>query len=121
MLGYSHISLFYNFTIETDRKGDANYPNIILKYIRQESCFLINMTILKEIIRIYKAYRNLSNNRYFETEIGKIGNLMTKAGSPRAAYLGQIPGRTQMAEIQEITLKNTDYIISNFICFIKHY
>uniref|UniRef100_A0A0L8FXY1 Uncharacterized protein n=1 Tax=Octopus bimaculoides TaxID=37653 RepID=A0A0L8FXY1_OCTBM len=127
VLENDHIALLWNFTIQTDRKIDANRPDIILKDFRQKSCLLIDMTVAIDINVSAKTYQKLSKYKDLEIEISKMWNLKTKTipivigtlgmTAKRADYyLAQIPGNPKMAEVQKIVLMGTAHVLRKVLC-----
>uniref|UniRef100_UPI00321971E2 hypothetical protein n=1 Tax=Escherichia coli TaxID=562 RepID=UPI00321971E2 len=97
----------------TDRKIDANRPDIILKDFKRKPCILIDVTIPIDINVYVKTFQKLSKYKDLEIEIGKMWKLKTRTipvvigalgmvAKGADFYLSQIPGNPSMAEIQKI-------------------
>ena len=115
-------SILWDFSIHTDRIIQANRPDIIIKYFKEQTCLLIVMGIPTDHNIAVKEFDKLSKYKDLEIEICRMWNLkattvpvivgalgMIKKGCQK--HLGKIPGQPQLQKIQQIVLTSTARIL----------
>lgn len=117
-----HVTILWDFSVNTDRTIQANRPDIIIKDHKNKTCLLIDMSVPSDKNIAVKEFDKLSKYKDLEIEIEKMWNLkattvpvivgalgMIKKGT--AKFVEKIPGQHSLCEIQKIVLNSTAHIL----------
>lgn len=115
-------TILWDFPIQTDRKIDANKPDITIKDHINKSCLLIELMFPMDKNLSSGEFRKVAKYKDLEIEIERmwhlkptlipivVGALGTiKKGTNE--YLNKIPGKPSLTEIQKIVLTSTAHIL----------
>ena len=116
----TEVTILLDFTINTNKKIEANQPDITIKNFEENTCFMIYVTVPADIS--LKEFEKLSKYKDPEIEVIKMWNLNTKAIPFVVGALGMIKKGTQnfinqvtdkpsLQEMQKIVLTTTDHIL----------
>ena len=110
----------WDFSIQTDRKIQANKPDITIKYHKEKACKLIVFPIDTNISA--KEFEKLSKYKDLQIKVERMWKLKTSvipivAGAlglvkkGAAKHLEKISGKQNLAEIKNIVLTITSHIL----------
>ena len=112
--------------VHTDREIKANRPDIIIKNRKEKTCYLIDMTVPSERNVSVKEVEKLSKYKDLEIEITRMWEMKTitipvvigalglmKKDQDR--YIGKIPGKVEISELQKTVLLGTAHIIRKIL------
>ena len=121
-----NVTILWEFTIHTDRQINANRPDIVIKDLKQKTCFLIDMSVPADRNISVKEYEKLAKYKDLEIEISRMWQLRTitlpivvgalgmlKKGS--SDFIDQIPGKSNICEVQKIALTSTAHLLRKFL------
>ena len=121
-----NVTILWDFTIHTDRQINANRPDIVIKDLKQKTCFLIDLSVSADRNISVKEYEKLAKYKDLEIEIGRMWQLRTitlpivvgalgmlKKGS--SDFIDQIPGKSNICEVQKIALTSTAHLLRKFL------
>ena len=74
----TEVAILWDFTIHTDRKIDANRPDIIIKDHRETTCIMLDVAVPADKNISLKEFPKLSKYKDLETEVTKMWKLKTK-------------------------------------------
>ena len=66
------MTILRDFPIRTDRKIQANWPDIIIKHKQNKTCQLIDISVPSDSNVSAKEFEKLSKYKYLEIEIIKM-------------------------------------------------
>ena len=114
--------VLWDFAIHTDRKIDANRPDIIIKDFKERTCTMLDVTVpadknfsLKEFDKLFK-YKDLGieviktwklKTKTTGMVIGTLG--MINKGTQK--YIDEIPRKLSLQEIQKNILRSTAHTL----------
>lgn len=116
------VTIIWDQPVHTDREIKANRPDIIIKCKDNKSCLLIDVSIPTDKNTSVKVVEKLSKYKDLEIEtermwgmksktipvvIGALGVIKKGTGK----YINEIPGKTQLRELQKTTLLGTAHIL----------
>ena len=117
-----HVTILWDFPINTDRTIKANRPDIVVKDRKEKTCLLIDMSIPTDKNVSLKMFDKLSKYKDLEIEIQKMWNLKTctvpvvvgalgliRKGTEE--FISKIPGEPNLQEVQKIVLTSTAHIL----------
>ena len=118
----TEVTILWDFTIHTDRRIDANRPDIIIKDHREKTCIMLNVAVPPDKDISLKEFQKLSKYKDLEIEVTKMWKLKTKTIPVVIGALGmikkdtqnfidQIPGKPSLQEMQKIVLTSTAHIL----------
>ena len=118
----TEVTILWDFTIHTDKKIDANRPDIIIKDHREKTCIMLNVVVPADKNISLKEFQMLSKYKDLEIEVTKMWKLKTKTIPVVIGALGmikkgtqnfidQIPGKPPLQEMQKIVLTCTAHIL----------
>ena len=70
-------TILWDFDIHTDRKIEANRPDIVVKNHNDKTCFLIDMSVPSDTNVSLKIFEKLSKYKDLEIEATKMWHLKT--------------------------------------------
>ena len=109
-----NVTILQDFTVQTDRKIDANRSDILIKNHEEQTCIMIDVAVPSD--------QNISLKEFQKVEVTKMWKLKTKIisaviGALRMIKKGtqnsidQIPGKRSLPEMQKIVLTSTAQIL----------
>lgn len=116
------VTILWDYTIHTDRKIEANRPDIIVKNQKEKTCLLIDMACPADCNIATKEFEKLSKYKDLEIEIEKMWKLKTRIIPVVIGALGiikngtkqhieRIPGNPSLRDIQKIVLLSTAHTL----------
>ena len=110
------------FRHHTDRKIQANRPDIAAKNHNDKTCFLINMAVPSDTNLSLKIFEKLSIYKDLAKKVTKMWHLKTTTlpvvvgaldmvAKTAPNYVSQIPGALSLTELQNITPMGTTHIL----------
>ena len=122
----AEVANLWDFTIHTDRKIDANRPDIIIKDHREKRCIMLDAAVPADKNISLKEFQKLSKCKDLEIEVTKMWKLNTKTIAVVIGALGmikkgtqnfidQIPGKPSPQEMQKIVLTSTAHILRDVL------
>ena len=120
------VTILWNFTIYTDRKIDANRPDIIIKDDREKTCIMLDVAAPADKSISLKEFQKFSKYKDLEIEVTKMWKLKTKTIPVVIEALGmikkgtqnfidQIPGKPSLQEMQKLVLTSTAHILQKVL------
>ena len=119
---HSNITIIWNLQVHTDRKIDANKPDIIIKNSTSRTCQLIDMCVPADVNVSLQEFDKLSKYKDLEIEITQMWHQKTitipvvigalgliKKGTEK--HIEKIPGEISLPELQKIALMGTAHIL----------
>lgn len=73
----NNVTISWNFPIQTDRRIDANKPDIVVKDFKEGTCLLIDMTCPQESNVSRKEFKKLATYKDVQIEVTKMWKLQT--------------------------------------------
>ena len=118
----TEVKILWDFTIHTDRKIDANRPDIIIKDHREKTCIMLDVSVPADKNISLEEFQKLSKYKNLESEVTKMWKLKTKTIPVVIGALGmikkgtqnfidQIPGKPSLQEMQKIVLTSIAHIL----------
>ena len=114
--------MLWDFTINTDRKIEANRPDITIKNFEENTCIMIDVTVSADKNFSLKEFQKLSKYKDLEIEVIKVWKLenktipvvigalsMVKKGTKN--FINQIPGKPSLEVMQKKVLTSTGHIL----------
>ena len=117
-----NITILWDFSINTDRAIQANRPDVVIKYHKNKTCFLVDMAIPTDRNISIKEFDKLSKYKDLQIEIERMWHLKTTVIPIVVGALGMVkrgiqnhlkslPGEPKLQEIQKIVLTSTAHIL----------
>ena len=118
-------TVLWDFPIQTDRTIKVNRPYITIKDLEEKTCKLLDFTVPMDVNISAKGFKNLSKYKDLRIEVDRVWQLITSlisliaVGALRlvkngtAKHLEKIPGKQNLAEIQNVVFPSTAHIIRN--------
>ena len=117
-----HVTILWDFPINTDRTIKANRPDIVVKDRQKRTCLLIDMSVPSDKNIAVKEFDKLSKYKDLEIEIQKMWKLKASTVPVIVGALGMIkkrteefvnmiPGTPSLQEIQKIVITSTAHIL----------
>ena len=119
--------VLWDFFIHTDGTIKVNRPDITMKDLEEKSCKLLDFTFLMDVNISAKGFESLSKYKDLDIEVDRVWQLITSlislivVGALRlvkkgtAKHLEKIPGKQNLAEIQNVVFPSTEHILRNAI------
>ena len=118
----TEVTILWGFTVHTDRKIDANRPDIIIKDHREKPCIMLDVAVPADKNISVKELQKPSKYKDLEIEVIKMWTLKTKTIPVVIGALGMIkkstqnfidqtPGKPSLQEMQKIVLTSTAHIL----------
>jgi hypothetical protein len=115
-------TVMWDFSIHTDRKINANRPDIVVRDKLKKTCLLIDVSIPSDRNTSLKTFEKISKYKDLEIEIEKswkekaktipiIVGALGVVNKSTTKYLEQLPGDTTINEVQKIALLGTATIL----------
>ena len=115
-------TILWDFAIHTDRKIDANKPDITIKDHKNNVCLMVELMFPMDKNLSAGEFGKISKYKDLEIEIERMWHLKPKLipvvvgalGTVKKGtnkYLEQIPGKPSLTEIQKIVLTSTAHIL----------
>ena len=106
----------------SDRKIDANRPDIIIKNHEEQTCIMMDVTVPSNQNISLKEFQKPSKYKDLEIEVTKMWKIRKKIIPVVIGALGmikkrtqnfndQIPGKASLQEMQKIVLTSTTHIL----------
>ena len=73
-----NVTILWDFTVHTDRKIDANRPDITIKNHEEQTCIMMDVAVPSDQNISLKEFKNLSKYKDLEIEVTKKWKLKTK-------------------------------------------
>ena len=116
------LSVLWDFTIHTDRKINANRPDITVKDRKNQECFLIDVSVPSDRNVAKKEFEKKYKYSDLELEIQRMWKFKTKVipivigalgtiSEDFEKYKNEIPGDMSTKEIQKTALMGTAHIL----------
>ena len=130
-MGTPKVVIFWNFSIRTNRKIQANGPDIVIKQKQNKTSQLIDMSLPSDNTISAEEFDKLSRYKDHEIEIAKMWKMKTKTipvivrargmikkGTQK--YVDEIPGNLFLAEIQKMVLNSVAHILRRTLLCIQY-
>ena len=91
----TEVAIPWDFTINTDRKKEANRLDITMKNFEENTCIMIDVAVPADKNISFKAFQKLSKYKDLEIEVKKMWKLKTKIIPVVIGTLGMIKKCTQ--------------------------
>ena len=122
VLQSTEVTISWDFTIHTDRKIDANRPDIIIKDQGEKTCIMLDVAVPADKNISLKEFQKLSKYKDLEIEVTKMWKLKAKTIPVVIGTLGmikkglqifidQIPGKLSLQQMQKIVLTSAAHIL----------
>ena len=106
----TEVTILWNFTINTDRKIEANQPDITIKNSEENTYITIDVTVPADKNISLKEFQKLSKYKDLEIEVTKMWKLKTNTGITALGMIkkgtqnsiDKIPGKPLLQEMQKI-------------------
>ena len=95
MVEGKNVTILWDFTVQTDRKMDANRPDIIIKNYEERTCIMIDVAIPSDQNISLKEFQKLSKYKDLAIELTKMWKLKAKIIPVVVGALGLIEKETQ--------------------------
>ena len=117
-----NVTILWDYIVHTDRKIDANRPDIIIKNHEERTCIMMDMAVPYDQNISLKEFQKLSLYKDLEIEVTKIWKLKTKIipvvigalemiKKRTLNFIDQIAGKPSLQETQKIVLTSTAHIL----------
>ena len=117
-----NVTILWDFTVQTDRKIDANRPDIIIKNHEERTCIMMDVPVPSDQNISLKEFPKLSKYKDLEIEVSKMWKLKKKIipvligalemiKKRTQNFIDQIPGKPSLQEMQNIVLTSTAHIL----------
>ena len=117
-----NVTILRDFTVHTDKRIDANRPDIIIKKHEERSCIMMDVVVPSDQNNSLKEFQKLSKYKDLDIEVTKMWKLKTKIIPVVIGALGmikkgtqnfidQIPGKPSLQEMQKVVLTSTAHIL----------
>ena len=91
----TEVTILWDFSINTDRKIEANRLDITIKNFEENACIMIDVTVPADKNISLKEFQKLSKYKDLEIEVTKMWKLKTKTIPVVIGALGMIKKGTQ--------------------------
>ena len=120
------VTILWDMQIHTDKELSANKPDIVIKDHANRCCKLIDVSVPSDRNTSTKVIEKLSKYKDLEIETTRMWGMRTETvpvivgalGLIRQGMdqnLGQIPGTSNINELQKIILLGTAHILRRFL------
>ena len=73
------MTILWDLTINTNRKIEANRPDITIKNFKENTCIIIDVTVPADNNISLKEFQKLSNKKILQIEVTKMWKFKIKA------------------------------------------